>query len=124
MSRFPIRVGRVYDHGSEEGARLLVDRLWPRGVAKADLRLDGWPRDLTPSTQLRKWFHADPSGRWTEFRERYRAELQARPDAVAACIERCEKGPVILLTAARDPEHSQAAVLRDFLDDRLAEARR
>ena len=121
MSRFPIRIGRVYDHGAEEGARLLVDRLWPRGLAKADLKLDGWPKDVTPSSELRKWFHADPSARWPEFRERYRAELAASPDAVAACLDRCRKGPVILLTATRDPEHSQAAVLRDFLDERLAE---
>jgi uncharacterized protein YeaO (DUF488 family) len=117
---FPIRIGRVYDHRAEAGARILVDRLWPRGVTKAALALDAWPKDVTPSTELRKWFHADPS-RWPEFCERYRAELAARPEAVATCLGWCRKGPVVLLTAARDPGRSQAAVLREVLGERLVE---
>ena len=118
---FPIRIGRVYDQGEDAGARILVDRLWPRGMAKAAVALDSWPKDVTPSTELRKWLHADPS-RWPEFCERYRAELAARPDALATCLGWCRKGPVVLLTAVRDPAHSQAAVLRDILREHLEQA--
>lgn len=123
--RFPIRIARVYDHdpAAVQGARLLVDRLWPRGIAKADLHLDDWPKTVTPDTGLRKWFHADPEARWPDFRSRYRAQLDSMPDAVAPCLDWCRKGPVVLLTAARDPERSHAAVLRDFLTDRMEKAR-
>lgn len=89
---FPIHIARVYDPPEARiGAALLVDRLWPRGVAKADLRLDEWPKDATPSTELRKWFHTDPS-RWPEFRLRYRGQLDSAPDAVETCLAWCRKG--------------------------------
>ncbi|MDR0808584.1 MAG: DUF488 family protein [Gemmobacter sp.] len=111
----PILIARVYDPpGTWIGACLLVDRLWPRGVTKAELPLEGWPRDLTPSTALRKWFHADPS-QWEEFRQRYLDELAARPEAMADCLALCRRGPVTLLTAARDRERNHAIVLRDHL---------
>lgn len=110
-----IYVARVYDPiVPEHGARLLVDRLWPRGLAKAQLSLDGWPKAVTPSTALRQWFHADPS-RWPEFQTRYRAELQADSQGVQECLDWVKKGPVTLLTAAHDRQHNHAVVLRDYL---------
>nr|WP_026790392.1 DUF488 family protein [Pleomorphomonas oryzae] len=119
MARFPLVVARVYDPlESMIGARLLVDRLWPRGISKERLRPDDWPKEVTPSTALRKWFHAG-SGGWAEFRERYEAELATHPTEVEQCVDWCRKGPVTLLTAAQDPEQSHAAVLRDWMDARL-----
>lgn len=119
MTRFPLMMARVYDPlESMIGARLLVDRLWPRGISKERLRPDDWPKEVTPSTDLRKWFHAG-SGDWAGFRERYEAELAVNATAVEHCLNWCHKGPVILLTAAHDPEHSHAVVLRDWLGARL-----
>lgn len=117
---FPIHTARVYDPPDPQGgARLLADRLWPRGVAKAALPLDGWAKAAAPSDALRRWFHADPEGRWPEFQNRYRAELAANPEAVAECLAWCRKGPVTLLTAARDPARSHAHVLAEYLAGRL-----
>lgn len=114
-----IQLARVSD-GPEAmvGARLLVDRIWPRGIPKARLQLDDWLRDIAPSTGLRKWFGHDPA-RWDEFRRRYRAELDANPDAVSQALGWCRKGPVTLLFWAKDREHNQAVVLRDYLAGRL-----
>lgn len=112
---FPIHIARVYDPPQDQtGARLLVDRLWPRGVAKADLPLDAWLKEVAPSTELRKWFHHDPA-LWSEFQQRYHAELSANTAAVEACLVWCRKGPVTLLTATHDRDHNQAVVLRDAL---------
>ncbi len=114
-----IYLARVYDPpDTTTGARLLADRLWPRGVAKADLGLSAWLKGAAPSDGLRRWLHADP-GRWKEFMARYRAQLDATPEAVEACLNWCHRGPVTLLTATRDPEHSHVSVLRDYLDERL-----
>ncbi|NGM46231.1 DUF488 family protein [Rhodobacter sp. SGA-6-6] len=121
--RFPIHLARVYDADLPAGARLLVDRLWPRGIAKAELHLDGWPKQVTPDSELRKWFHAEPEARWPDFRKRYRDQLESMPEAVAHCLDWCRKGPVVLLTAARDPERSHAAVLRDVLTDAMETSR-
>jgi uncharacterized protein YeaO (DUF488 family) len=114
-----IRIARVYDApDAVAGARLLVDRVWPRGIAKAALRLDEWVRDVAPSSELRKWFGHDPK-RWEAFRIRYRAELEDNVDAVDRCLKWCRKGPVTLLFAAKDREHNQAVVLRDYLAESL-----
>ena len=102
-----------------EGLRVLVDRLWPRGIARAELPVDLWLRDIAPSDALRRWFGHDP-GRWTEFAERYRKELAARPETVEELLTLCRKGPVTLIYAARDEAHNNAVVLRDFLAERLA----
>ncbi|MHC0431755.1 DUF488 domain-containing protein [Streptomyces sp. O3] len=115
-----IRVRRVYDPPRpDDGARVLVDRLWPRGVAKADAHVDLWPKEVTPSTELRRWFHG-PEGTYDLFRRRYEAELTA-PDAAAA-LERLRElaatGPLTLLTAVKDPAHSHTAVLVDHLRGR------
>jgi uncharacterized protein YeaO (DUF488 family) len=92
----------------------LVDRLWPRGVGKQALDIDGWLRDVAPSTELRKLFRHDPS-RWDEFSTRYRSELAANEDAVRPLQEAVAAGPVTLLYDARDEQHNQAVVLRDWL---------
>lgn len=121
MSRrlHPIQLSRVYDEtGGISGARLLVDRLWPRGLSKAKLQLDDWIKDAAPSEDLRKWFAHEPK-KWPGFRERYFAELDARPDAVENCLTWCARGPVILLFAAKDVEHNNAVALRDYLIARL-----
>ncbi len=121
MSAAPdIGVARVYDDRPAGGgrARLLVDRLWPRGVARAGLGLDAWLKDIAPTHELRRWFGHDPA-RAAEFARRYRAELDANPAAVAAALAWVAKGPVTLLYAARERELNQAHVLRDYLLERL-----
>ncbi|GAA4607805.1 DUF488 domain-containing protein [Actinoallomurus liliacearum] len=115
----PIEIRRVYDEAEDgEGAVFLVDRMWPRGVRKADLKIDGWLRDVAPSSDLRQWF-GHRAERFAEFAERYRRELDERPEAERPLLEAAEKGPVTLLYSARDTEHNQAVVLRDHLRDRL-----
>jgi uncharacterized protein YeaO (DUF488 family) len=113
-----IGIQRVYEAGSVAGAVFLVDRVWPRGVRKSDLRIDDWLRDVAPSTELRQWFGHRPE-RFAEFRERYRQELDDRPEAVRPLLEAARRGPVTLLYSARDTEHNQAVVLREYLHDRL-----
>jgi uncharacterized protein YeaO (DUF488 family) len=112
-----VRVRRVYEAPEpDDGVRVLVDRLWPRGLSKADARVDEWPKSVTPSTELRHWFHG-PEGEMQEFRRRYEAELAA-PEAAEA-LDRLRglaaDSPLTLLTASKDPEHSQAEVLRRLL---------
>jgi uncharacterized protein YeaO (DUF488 family) len=118
-----IRLRRVYDHGeSGPGRTFLVDRVWPRGVAKDRLHLDGWLRDVAPSDELRKWFGHAPE-RWAEFQRRYRVEL-AQPERQAALrdlVQAARQGPVTLLYGAKDEEHNQAVVLRAVLLDLLGQ---
>lgn len=112
---------RVYDDlGKTQGARLLVDRVWPRGVSKVDLDLDDWIKEVAPSTDLRKWFGHD-TDRWEDFRRRYRAELDENEEAVERCLAWCRRGPIILLYGAKDRGHNQAVVLREYLRERLAQ---
>lgn len=105
---------RVYDPaGPDDGWRVLVDRLWPRGIAKESARIDEWPKEITPSTELRKWYHEDAANREDEFAERYRAELDD-PEKKALLKElraRVKAGPVTLVTSAKDVEHSHVPVL-------------
>jgi uncharacterized protein YeaO (DUF488 family) len=119
-----ISIARAYEapvKGRE--ARLLVDRVWPRGLRREDLHLDGWIKEVAPSDALRKWFGHDPE-KWEAFQERYRAELDRAPEAVEKCLDWCRKGPVVLLYGARDEEHNQAVVLRDYLEEALARKKR
>ncbi|MGH2458768.1 MAG: DUF488 domain-containing protein [Chloroflexota bacterium] len=112
---------RVYDGDHPTiGKRILVDRVWPRGLKKESLRLDAWSRELGPSTELRKWFGHDPA-RWEEFQRRYRAEL-AQPDQATRLDELARiarLGPITLLYGARDEDHNQAVVLSAVLAARL-----
>ncbi|NYD40214.1 DUF488 domain-containing protein [Nocardioides panaciterrulae] len=114
-SRHHLRIKRVYDDpAGSDGYRILVDRLWPRGVSKDDATLDEWIRDAGPSTELRRWFGHDPS-RFDEFADRYRAELKGS-EALAQLASRLREHPVVTLVySARDTEHNQAVVLRDLL---------
>ncbi|MFJ5830915.1 DUF488 domain-containing protein [Streptomyces sp. NPDC093089] len=113
-----VRVRRVYDTPSpDDGVRVLVDRLWPRGLRKADAHIDEWPKALTPSTELRHWYHG-PDGAYEEFCRRYEAELAA-PDAAAALDHLrgiAARETVTLLTATKDPTLSHTSVLRRELE--------
>ncbi len=115
-----IQIKRIYDEPAlEDGFRVLVDRLWPRAMSKVRAALDRWDKDVAPSTELRKRFHAAPEA-WTEFRREYVRELRANPDAVEAllaAVESSGKGTLTLLYASRDESRNHALVLRDHLDD-------
>ncbi|BDV44887.1 hypothetical protein GURASL_38100 [Geotalea uraniireducens] len=111
-----VRIKRVYDEpAAADGLRILVDRLWPRGLTKEKARLDAWLKELAPSDELRKWFGHDPA-RWEEFRERYRQELAGRPESMARLRALAGQGPVTLLFAAHDVAHNNAVVLKELLD--------
>jgi uncharacterized protein YeaO (DUF488 family) len=111
-----IAIKRAYDEpAAADGLRILVDRLWPRGIAKAALKHDAWPRALTPSNALRKWYGHDPD-RFAEFRRRYREELAARPDEIAALRALVKGRKATLVTATRELELSHAQVLREILE--------
>lgn len=97
-----------------DGRRILVDRLWPRGVSKMEARLDDWLKDLAPSTELRKWFGHDPQ-RWNEFRRRYRSELARRPEMLTQLRSLAREGTLTLIYAAKDETHNEAVVLRNVL---------
>lgn len=112
-----VRIGlkRVYEPpAAADGLRVLVDRLWPRGLTKDRARVDLWPKEIAPSAGLREWFGHDPA-RWREFRERYRLELRQRPELVERLREASRSGPVTLLFAARDAARNNAVVLREVL---------
>lgn len=116
-----LHLARVYDPpDTTVGARLLIDRLWPRGLSRADLALQGWLRRAAPGTELRRWYHAHPD-RWSDFAARYRAELDAAPEAVQEVVDWCRAGPVTFLTAVRDPARSHAGLLRDYIARRLTD---
>jgi uncharacterized protein YeaO (DUF488 family) len=107
-----------------DGARILIDRLWPRGQSKEKLQLTAWVKDIAPSTGLRKWFGHDPD-KWEEFRQRYRAELDANPDAVAELQALLKEHPnATLLFMAHDAEHCNATVLAEYLREHAPHARK
>lgn len=106
---------RVYDPpAATDGHRILVDRLWPRGLTKARAKVDEWLKEIAPSTELRQWFHKDPS-RWAEFKSRYRYELAESKEAVSHVRALAKKGRVTLVYGARDPERNHAIILLEFL---------
>ncbi len=110
-----IQIKRVYEEASKnDGYRILVDRLWPRGLTKERVAADEWLKELAPSTELRKWFGHDPQ-KWTEFRKRYDAELKAKKDLIADIIKKAHHEKVTLLYGAKDQEHNEAVVLLDYI---------
>jgi uncharacterized protein YeaO (DUF488 family) len=114
-----IQVKRVYDTPAKsDGRRFLVDRLWPRGVKKEALQLEGWLKEAAPSNELRRWFKHDPV-KWKEFQKRYRVELAKNPQVWEPLLEATGNGALTLLFSAHDAEHNNAVVLRDFLLERL-----
>lgn len=113
-----VRRKRVYEPPSpEDGVRVLVDRVWPRGLSKEKAAADHWLKEVAPSTALRRWFSHDPE-RWAEFRRRYRAELARRPAALDELRRLVRASTVTLLFGARDADHNQAVVLQELLNDR------
>lgn len=111
-----IQIKRVYEAASRsDGARFLVERLWPRGMKKEALEMDGWLREVAPSHELRQWFKHDPA-KWSEFQRRYRRELEAHPAACQPLLDAARRGPLTLLYSARDPERNSAALLKRFLE--------
>jgi uncharacterized protein YeaO (DUF488 family) len=114
-----IHVKRAYEPVSKnDGARFLVERLWPRGVKKENLRVESWLKDVAPSSELRKWFQHDPA-KWREFRHRYFRELEKRPDVWQPLLVRARKGRVTLVYSAHDTEHNNAVALKEFLEQKL-----
>jgi uncharacterized protein YeaO (DUF488 family) len=116
-----IKLKRAYEPPKpSDGTRILVDRLWPRGIKKADAAIDLWLKDIAPSAELRRWFGHRPE-RWLEFRRRYLAELQERPELVEEIRKAARHGPVTLVYAAHDEAHNDAVVLKELLKGALAE---
>jgi uncharacterized protein YeaO (DUF488 family) len=110
-----IALKRIYDDPSgSDGFRVLVDRLWPRGVEKERAELDMWFKDIAPSPELRKWYGHD-AGKWNEFKRRYFEELRESGDKIGGLLEKAKNGTVTLLYAARDEEHNNAVVLKEFM---------
>jgi uncharacterized protein YeaO (DUF488 family) len=113
-----IKLKRVYDgEARDDGVRYLIERLWPRGVKKTSLHLDGWLKEAGPSTELRTWFHHDPA-KWREFRRRYFAELDRAPENWATIRDAARRGTVTLLYSSHDTEHNNAVALKEYIEDR------
>lgn len=119
-----IKLKRAYEPvANGDGQRILVDRLWPRGVRKSDLKIQEWLKDIAPTAELRKWFGHDPK-RWHEFQRRYRLELQLQPARIAKLRRLARRGPITLVFAAKDETHNDAVALRKILLGRGAPRRR
>jgi uncharacterized protein YeaO (DUF488 family) len=115
-----VNTKRVYEEADpHDGARFLVERLWPRGMKKAALPMDGWIKEVAPSSALRQWFGHDPQ-RWAEFKRRYFAELDSAPGAWEPLLTAAQGGTITLLYSARDTEHNNAVALREYLERMLA----
>ena len=111
-----IRLKRVYEPASrQDGARFLVERLWPRGIRKADLRMEAWEKEAGPSTELRKWFSHDPA-KWSEFKKKYFTELDRKPDVLAPIQKSARRGTVTLLYSSHDEDHNNAVALKEYLE--------
>ena len=112
-----VKLKRVYDQPEKaDGKRVLVDRLWPRGLKKEDARLDLWLKDIAPSDDLRKWFSHDPS-KWLEFRKRYRQELKDKPDIIKELKKAARQETITLLYAAKDADCNNAVVLKEMIEE-------
>lgn len=111
-----IRLKRVYEApGRSDGRRVLVDRLWPRGLTKSKARIDFWAREVAPSNELRRWYGHDPD-KWKEFRRRFFAELDARPEAVDELLENLGKGTVTFVFGSREERLNNAAALKEYVE--------
>ena len=112
-----IKIKRVYEApDKKDGVRILVDRLWPRGLTKEKAGVDIWLKDIAPSTGLRKWFGHEPA-RWKEFKQRYHRELKENKEALSQLREQLKKGNVTLVYGAKDEKHNDAVALKELLDD-------
>lgn len=116
--RMIVRLKRAYAPAeASDGFRILVDRLWPRGLTRESARVDLWLKDIAPSNELRKWFNHDPK-RWRSFRTKYFREIDSRPDVLAALLDHVRKGPVTLVYAAREERYNDAVALNEYLSSR------
>jgi uncharacterized protein YeaO (DUF488 family) len=112
-----LRIKRIYEPASRgDGKRILVDRLWPRGISKDRAAVDEWIREIAPSSELRKWFGHDPS-KWDQFKKKYRKELLKNRNLILRLKEDSRNGPVTLLYSAKDPEHNNAVALKEVMDE-------
>jgi uncharacterized protein YeaO (DUF488 family) len=115
---------RAYEKAvPDDGVRFLVERLWPRGVKKIDLRIDAWLKDLAPSDSLRRWFAHDPK-KWSEFQRRYFVELDSHPEACEQVRNAARRGRVTLVYSAHDTEHNNAVALKEYVNARMVQKRR
>jgi uncharacterized protein YeaO (DUF488 family) len=114
-----IRIKRAYDPSpaNEDGARFLVDRLWPRGIKKEALHMAAWYKEVAPSNELRRWFSHDPA-KWKDFQRRYRVELTANPAAWQPLLDAAKQGDITLLYSAHDTEHNNAVALKAYLEEK------
>lgn len=111
-----IHLKKVYEAPSkQDGTRILVERLWPRGMKKEDLKMDLWLKEVAPSTDLRKWFSHDPA-KWALFQKKYYAELDKNPEGIAVILGALKKGAVTLLYSSKDSEHNNAVCLKKYLE--------
>ena len=111
-----VQIKRVYEEPStNDGKRILIDRLWPRGLTKEKAKVDLWLKDIAPSTELRQWFGHDPS-KWNEFKKRYHDELKKNHEIIVKLIEQLKTGKVTLVYGAKDEEHNDAVVLKEYLE--------
>ena len=114
-----VNIKRAYESpGPQDGYRVLVDRLWPRGISKADACINEWWKECAPSTELRKWFGHDPA-KWPQFKQRYTGELEVNHEEVARSVNRAGDGPIKLIYGAKDEQHNQAVVLKEYIETRI-----
>ncbi len=113
-----IRIERIYNASTGGGFRILVDRLWPRGLRKDEVKVDLWQKEIAPSNELRKWFGHDPD-KWNEFRKRYFQELDNKKELVDRIIAKAREGDVILLYGAKDEEHNNAVALKEYIETKM-----
>ncbi len=112
----PISLKRAYDPPSRsDGCRILVERLWPRGLSKQNAKIDLWPKEAAPSTELRRWFNHEP-GKWAEFKRRYFKELHSREGSLSPILERVGPGPVTFIFASRELRFNNAVALKEYVD--------
>jgi uncharacterized protein YeaO (DUF488 family) len=114
-----IQMKRVYEQAqASDGKRVLIDRLWPRGLTKEKAKVDLWLKDIAPSTELRKWFGHDPV-KWIEFKKRYHKELTGNNEVVSELVEQLKNGKITLVYGAKDEEHNDAVVLKEYLEKKV-----
>lgn len=119
-----VKIKRVYDEPSrDDGKRILIDRLWPRGLKKEDARIDEWRKEVTPSNELRKWFNHDPK-KWVEFEKRFFTELHEQEDMVEGIISAARKGTVTLLFGSKEERFNNAAALKEYIEARMQTSER
>ena len=119
-----IKIKRVYDDPSRgDGKRILIDRLWPRGLKKEDAHIDEWLKEIAPSNELRKWFNHDPD-KWVEFKKRFFTELQGRQDEVVGIISSARKGTVTLLFGSKEERFNNAVALQEYIESRVKPSER